>query len=191
MSENMSDNSTPDNGADDATATGSFEGTLPASLTVPIFAKRAKVAERIVNLSALPAASLAYLVAYGLTQSLNDAKANGDSDDAESVIGLIDKRLDALIAGNPPRKGRGPGSGTTQEDIAEALALREAKAAALKAAIAKGDLAKKSKVSELPARYLARAEELAKANAPRFMAEAALELQRRALKASTVEGFAF
>ena len=61
------------------------------------------------NVEALPATSLQYVMAYGLTQSINDAAAsivrkNFDSDEAfrEAVAEKTNKRIDQLLVGNVP-----------------------------------------------------------------------------------------
>lgn len=51
-----------------------------------------------VDLSAMPIASLVYLVDYGLKQSLNDAAANETEPDL--VMAKVNKRLDALRNGS-------------------------------------------------------------------------------------------
>lgn len=62
-----------------------------------------------VDVDTLPAATLEYVVKYGLTQSLSDAAASikGDSTDAAAnTMALVNKRLAKLLNGEPPAIGQ-------------------------------------------------------------------------------------
>jgi len=68
----------------------------------------AKIDDHItVDVEGLPAVSLEYIIRYGLTQSLSDAAASVSNEDIVSegpgkAKGLINKRLDKIVAGEPP-----------------------------------------------------------------------------------------
>lgn len=62
-----------------------------------------------VNVDALPAVSVQYIVAYGLTQCLNDAHASvarkafaSESEFEDAVMAKVGKRLDQITSGDVP-----------------------------------------------------------------------------------------
>jgi len=89
----------------------------------------AKIDDEIdVDVEALPAVSLEYIIRYGLTQSLSDAAASVSNEDIASegpgkAKGLINKRLDKIVAGEPPALvGRVGGNPVRSRAIEIALA---------------------------------------------------------------------
>lgn len=58
-----------------------------------------------VDFNKLPQASQDYIIAYGLTQCLNDAHASIDASDTDAVTVKVSDRLQRLIDGNPPSMG--------------------------------------------------------------------------------------
>lgn len=67
-----------------------------------------------INVDALTPETITYIVKYGLTQSLNDAAASvpkDSADAADKTMALVNKRLDKLLAGNPPAIGTRVGGG--------------------------------------------------------------------------------
>lgn len=58
-----------------------------------------------VDFNKLPKVSQDYIIAYGLTQCLNDAHASVDGSDIDAVTVKVSDRLQRLIDGNPPSMG--------------------------------------------------------------------------------------
>lgn len=58
-----------------------------------------------VDFNKLPKVSQDYIIAYGLTQCLNDAHASVDGSDINAVTVKVSDRLQRLIDGNPPSMG--------------------------------------------------------------------------------------
>lgn len=113
-----------------------------------------------VNLESMPQASLDYIFAYGLKQCLSDARSAAKS--ADEAKGMVQKKLDALLAGTI----RVAGSRTTDPVGQEAKRLaRLAIDAALKAKrIKRADLPE-GKYAEAVTKYAAREDVLAQAKA--------------------------
>lgn len=79
-----------------------------------------------IDVESLPANTLDYIVRYGLTQSLSDAAASIKGDSANVVaetMALVNKRLDKLLANNPPALGTRIGGGDPVKTKAIELAL--------------------------------------------------------------------
>lgn len=87
--------------------------------------KIGKIGESVtVDTAKLPQASIDYLIEYGLKQSLNDVHASlkiGEVDKDQTVIdeahilGVVQDRLDKILAGTPPSAGMGGGRLTELE----------------------------------------------------------------------------
>lgn len=93
--------------------------TVPTAVHVPVNINRNTVATITVDLSAMPAAALAFLFDYGLRQNLNDAKA-GESDGGNAEA-LMRKRLARLMAGEFGQ--RAGGGGYTPTDPVDRIAV--------------------------------------------------------------------
>lgn len=80
--------------------------------------------------AALPEASKAYIIGYGLKQALNDAHASVKT--LSEAKGLVDKRLDQLIAGNPPTARTGSGKDALTREC-ENIAAAQLRSVGIKA----------------------------------------------------------
>lgn len=117
MSNETNNDSTPDNGTEQAPVSI----MVPAMMAVPVNINRATVATIEIDLTAMPAAARAFLFDYGLRQNLNDAKA-GESDPGNAEA-LMRKRLARLMAGEFGQRSGGGGSASADPVDRRAIAL--------------------------------------------------------------------
>lgn len=99
---------------------------LPDTVIVPV-GRNAVHGSLTVDWSRFPMNALQYLTSYGLTQALNDARAEPKDKDgnlltSEDKVAKCQDKLEALYAGNIRMRGE-----TVAADAYEAEAIREAK----------------------------------------------------------------
>lgn len=137
-----------------------------------------------IDFAALPAASQAYVIAYGLKQALNDCHAsiqrNGKDEDGDALYAsdtdfqravrdAVDARLSALMEGTIGIRSSG-----TRLDPLSAEIVRLARAEVVKAVRAKGIKVKtvgKDKMAELVANHAAKASKRLTATAKENLAK--------------------
>lgn len=93
-----------------------------------------------VDFNKLPKVSQDYIIAYGLTQCLNDAHASIDGSDIDAVTAKVSDRLQRLIDGNPPSMGSRADELTAEARVILANLLRATNMKAVDAKAAAKDI---------------------------------------------------